>query len=168
MTKLKYFSVLVMALTLAGWANNIFAHQQKAAETTLLINQDGTHLEVSHRFYLHDTEHAVQAIVDKKADIINSTKSQQQFADYVASQFITHDLTNKALPLTNVGYEVEGKFFWVYQEATLPKELNGIKVFNGTLRELWPTQVNMVNIEGQGKVRTLYFNDKKDWLVVKF
>lgn len=165
---LKNVALLALTFMLICWANSIFAHQQKAAETTMLINNDGTKLEVTHRFYLHDTEHAVQAIIDKKADIINSEKTQQQFADYVAKQFVTRDLSDKLLPLSNVGFEVEGKFFWVYQEVALTSQLNGVKVFNGALRELWPTQVNMVNIEGQGRVRTLYFNEQKDWLEVKF
>lgn len=166
--KLSNSLLWMFVLVLAVWANNIFAHQQKAAETTMLISNDGTKLEVSHRFYLHDTEHAVKAILDKKADIINSKETQQQFADYVESQFVAQTLSDKALTLTSVGYEVEGKFFWVYQEAKLSGALNGVKVFNGSLRELWPTQVNMVNIEGQGKVRTLYFHEQKEWLEVKF
>ena len=41
-------------------------------------------------------------------------------------------------------------------------------LYNGALRELWPTQVNMVNIEGMGKVRTLHFSDNNDWLEVAF
>lgn len=166
--KLSNTFLWVFVLVLTVWANNLFAHQQKAAETTMLISNDGTKLEVSHRFYLHDTEHAVKAIFEKKADIINSKATQQQFATYVGSQFVAHTLNDKALALSSVGYEVEGKFFWVYQEATLSKPLEGVKVYNGTLRELWPTQVNMVNIEGQGKVRTMYFHEQKNWLEVKF
>ena len=104
----------------------------------------------------------------RNADIINSATTQQQFADYVAKQFLVHTLADKSLPLANIGYEVEGKFFWVYQETAIPSTLKGVKMFNGALRELWPTQINMVNIEGKGKIRTLYFSDNKDWLVTTF
>ena len=164
--------ILIIALLLVSTSfvstNLAFAHQQKAAETTVLFNKRSGQLEVSHRFYMHDTEHAVQSLFDKNADIINSEKTQQQFADYVAKQFLVHTLTDEALPLSSVGYEVEGKFFWVYQETKIPSKLDGVKLFNGALRELWPTQINMVNIEGKGKVRTLYFSDNKDWLITKF
>lgn len=145
-----------------------FAHQQKAAETTVLFNKNSGQLEVSHRFYLHDTEHAVQSLFDKNADILDSEETQQQFANYVAKQFLVNTLTNENLPLSSVGYEVEGKFFWVYQETAIPEELSGVKLFNGSLRSLWPTQINMVNIEGKGNIRTLYFSDNKDWLITKF
>jgi hypothetical protein len=72
------------------------------------------------------------------------------------------------MPLTNIGHEVEGKFFWVYQEMVIPNNLAGVKLFNGALRELWPTQINMVNIEGKGEIRTLYFSENEDWLIAKF
>lgn len=164
------FLLPVILLVLANFVstNLAFAHQQKAAETTVLFNKNSGHLEVMHRFYLHDTEHAVQTLLDKNADILNSAKTQQQFAHYVTQQFLARTLDDKQLSLSSVGHEVDGKFFWVYQESVVPDTLSGIKLFNGALRELWPTQINMVNIEGKGQVRTLYFSDNKDWLVTQF
>lgn len=164
MRQLLFVLVAVFALV----SQTSFAHQQKAAETTVLFNKRSGHLEVMHRFYLHDTEHAVQALFDKHADILDSKQTQQQFADYVAKQFLAKSLSDKPLTMSSVGFEVDGKFFWVYQETTLPKDLKGIKLYNGALRDLWPTQINMVNIEGRGQVRTLYFSDNKDWLISKF
>jgi hypothetical protein len=158
-----FISLILLMVT-----NLAFGHQQKAAETTVLFNKNSNKLEVSHRFYLHDTEHAVQTLFDKQADILDSDKTQKQFSHYVAEQFLVYTLTGEKLPLTNVGYEVEGKFFWVYQETAIPENLEGVKLFNGALRELWPTQINMVNIEGKGQVRTLYFSENKDWLITKF
>ena len=157
--------ISVIMLVISG---NALAHQQKAAETTVLFNKRSGQIEIMHRFYLHDTEHAVQSLFDKHADILDSKKTQQQFAEYVAKQFLVQNLAGQALPLTNVGFEVEGKFFWVYQETTTPKTIDGVKLYNGSLRDLWPTQINMVNIEGKGAVRTLYFSDNKDWLIAKF
>jgi hypothetical protein len=161
-------AVFLMVISNIVSTNIAFAHQQKAAETTVTFNKRSGQLEVSHRFYMHDTEHAVQALFDKNADIINLKETQQQFADYVAKQFLVRTLADEELPLKTVGYEVEGKFFWVYQETAIPKGLDGLKLFNGSLRDLWPTQINMVNIEGKDKVRTLYFSDNKDWLVTTF
>lgn len=167
----KSFILLLSAFLLmvaSAVSNTAFAHQQKAAETTVLFNKRTAQLEVSHRFYIHDTEHAVQALFDKNADILDSDKTQKQFAHYVAEQFLVHTSLDEKLPLTSVGYEVEGKFFWVYQETAIPENLDGVKLFNGTLRDLWPTQINMVNIEGKGAIRTLYFSEKEDWLITKF
>jgi hypothetical protein len=164
---IKGIIILLSSLLMLG-ANFSFAHQQKAAETTVLFNKQSGKLEVSHRFYLHDTEHAVQALFDKNADILDSKKTQQQFADYAAKQFLMRDMDDKPLALNAVGFEVEGKFFWVYQETQLPKKSLGLRMYNGSLRDLWPTQINMVNIEGKDKVKTLYFDNNKEWLTVKF
>jgi hypothetical protein len=160
--------ITLLAVLLMLVANTVFAHQQKAAETTVLFNKQSNQLEVMHRFYLHDTEHAVQRIFDKSADILDSKETQEAFAQYVTEQFFARDLADNPLTLSKVGFEVEGKFFWVYQETSIPDKLTGIKLYNGALRELWPTQVNMVNIEGKGNVRTLYFSENKDWLVAEF
>ena len=169
MTKL-IKSLMVLGFILV--ATQGLAHQQKAAETTILFNQRSGQLEVMHRFYLHDTEHAVQKLFNKKgekpADILNSKKTQAQFAEHVAEQFLIKHLDGKDLKLNDVGFEIEGKFFWVYQDTPLPKTTEGIKIYNGTLRKLWPTQINMVNVEKQGKTRTLYFSDNKDWLITRF
>ena len=114
-------AVFLMVISNIVSTNIAFAHQQKAAETTVTFNKRSGQLEVSHRFYMHDTEHAVQALFDKNADIINLKETQQQFADYVAKQFLVRTLADEELPLKTVGYEVEGKFFWVYQQTAIPK-----------------------------------------------
>ena len=68
-------SLVLMVVASIG-LSPAFAHQQKAAETTVLFNKRSGELEVTHRFYLHDTEHAVQALFDKNADILDSEKTQ--------------------------------------------------------------------------------------------
>ena len=60
------------------------AHQLKSSVTTVLFNKRTDNIELMHRFYLHDTEHAIEHIVGKQADMLNSRDDQQHFADYVA------------------------------------------------------------------------------------
>ncbi|WP_369796892.1 DUF6702 family protein [Arsukibacterium sp. MJ3] len=36
------------------------------------------------------------------------------------------------------------------------------------LQELWPAQVNTVNIEGNGEIKSLIFDYKTDWQQVSF
>ncbi|MBN7828151.1 hypothetical protein J0A66_23230, partial [Bowmanella dokdonensis] len=86
-----------------------------------------------HRFYLHDAEHAVKEIFGKEADIIGSEQTQRQFAEYVAERFaLMRD--GQALPLGAVGFETEGKFFWVYQETPTPVTLEALSVKHNALR----------------------------------
>jgi hypothetical protein len=61
MPKGLYIFKIALLLVIANFVSTklAFAHQQKAAETTVLFNKRSGQLEVSHRFYMHDTEHAV-------------------------------------------------------------------------------------------------------------
>ncbi len=126
------------------FAGTAQAHQIKAAITTVLFNPRTENIEVMHRFNLHDAEHAVKALFDKHADIMDDAKTQQDFADYVS------------------------KHFWVYQETAQPPEIEGLKIRHDALRDLWPSQVNTINVEGNGPLKTLTFTDNVTLLEVSF
>ncbi|XOV80497.1 MAG: DUF6702 family protein [Aestuariibacter sp.] len=148
-----------------------FAHQIKTAISTVLFNQRSGNLEIMHRFYLHDAEHAVHHVFDKNADIISDSKTQQRFAEYVSDRFSIEAEESK-LPLLSVGFEIEGKFFWVYQEAPLPENVSELTVAHNALRDIWPDQINTVNIErqvsGERAVDTVTFRDAVELLKVEF
>ncbi|WP_394222186.1 DUF6702 family protein [Alteromonas gracilis] len=158
-------ALLVSASTYSAAAH---AHQIKAAITTVLFNPRTENIEVMHRFNLHDAEHAVKALFDKHADIMDDADTQQQFADYVAHHFAILNAAGEPLKLADVGFEVEGKHFWVYQETAEPPVLEGIKIRHDALRDLWPKQVNTLNVEGKGDIKTLTFADSVNLLEVSF
>jgi hypothetical protein len=149
-------------------SSNAFAHQQKAAITTVLFNPRTEHIEIMHRFDLHDAEHAVKMLFDKSADILDDKATQTEFAHYVADRFALLDEDNQPLALKLVGFESEGKWFWVYQETEQPPKLTGLKIKHDALRDLWPTQVNTLNVEGNGDIQTLTFSDNVTLLEVHF
>ncbi|MFT7687234.1 MAG: hypothetical protein ACI9FB_002586 [Candidatus Azotimanducaceae bacterium] len=157
---------LVMLSAFFGITAN--AHQQKIAISTILFNQSTKNIEVMHRFNLHDAEHAVKKIFGKNADIIDSEITQAQFSDYVSQRFSMQDPSGEVMPLTLVGYELEGKHFWVYQETAQPTELQNLSVRHNALRDLWPSQVNTINIEGNGELKTLIFSESVELLKVEF
>ena len=154
--------------TLLFAAFSISAHQQKTAISTVLFNPRTENIEIMHRFRVHDAEHAVKEIFGKDADIIGSKETQQQFGDYVNQRFSLFDNEQQSLPLKMVGVELEGQFFWVYQETTQPTKLNNMTVRHNALRDLWPKQVNTINVEGKGKLQTLTFSDSVELLKVSF
>ncbi|WP_404343358.1 DUF6702 family protein [Pseudoalteromonas mariniglutinosa] len=158
--------LLLIALCLIAAPS--LAHQLKASVTTVLFNKRTNNIELMHRFYLHDTEHAVEHLFAGNANIISNKDDQKRFADYVESHIALQTLAGEPLTLNKVGAQVDGKFFWVYQEAAIPANIDGIRMSNGALRDLWPAQVNMVNIEGQGKVKTLHFSENAKWLEARF
>jgi hypothetical protein len=163
---------LLGALLFAAFS--LSAHQQKTAISTVLFNPRTNNIEIMHRFRVHDAEHAVKEILGKDADIIDSKKTQQQFGDYVNQRFNLFDNDEQPLPLKMVGVELDGKFFWVYQETTQltqsnrPNQLDNMTIRHDALRDLWPEQVNTINIEGKGKLQTLTFSDSVELLKLTF
>ncbi|MCQ8890423.1 hypothetical protein NQT72_13010 [Pseudoalteromonas carrageenovora] len=159
------FLLVIVCLLVAAPS---MAHQLKSSVTTVLFNKRTSNIELMHRFYLHDTEHAVGKLFEGKVDIISNKVDQQRFAKYVESHVALKTLGGETLKLNSVGAQVDGKFFWVYQDAAIPKGIKGIKMSNGALRDLWPSQVNMVNVEGKGKIKTLNFSQDDTWLEARF
>tara|TARA_R110000744_G_scaffold229796_1_gene347850 strand:+ start:21775 stop:22284 length:510 start_codon:yes stop_codon:yes gene_type:complete len=149
-------------------ASSAFSHQQKTAISTVLFNPRTGNIEVMHRFNLHDAEHAVRHIFGKNADIIDSAKTQQQFSDYVSERFTMAKEDGQSIALKTAGFEVDGKFFWVYQETKQPAKLDNLVISHNALRDLWPSQINTINVEGKGDIKTLTFRDSIELLKIEF
>lgn len=164
---MKNLIVLIVMIT-GVFITPVFAHQQRAAITKVLFNKNTGNLEVMHRFYLHDTEHAVQMLFDKKADIRNSAATRELFANYVSQRFAIKPLNGEELKLTAVGHEIERIYFWVYQEVKAPEDIEGLTMIHNALRDIWTDQVNTVNVEGRGDLRTATFDGEVEILSVEF
>ncbi|TDF35460.1 hypothetical protein EYS14_18750 [Alteromonadaceae bacterium M269] len=164
----KSLTLLFIILATTLLAPISYAHQQKAAISSVLFNPRTKNIEVSHRFYLHDAEHAVKKIFGGDADIYQSADTQQKFANYVIERFAMYNNEEKQVELSTVGFEQEGKFFWVYQETAQPPELKGLTIAHHALRDIWPEQVNTINVEGKGDLQTLTFAQSVELLKVEF
>ena len=160
--------LLTCLLTLSSMLGVSYAHQQKEAYITLLFNERTSNIEVSHRFLLHDAEHGLALILKGAGDLTSDEITQQRFADYVQQNFSLRNADDKALSLTTVGHEVEGKYFWVYQELSTP-ETNELKLKHTALHELWPTQTNHINVEKGGWVKSVRLQkiDSSRWHSIK-
>jgi hypothetical protein len=167
-----FLLMLLGALSAPGFISTANAHQIKSAVTSILFNANSKNLEVMHRFYLHDAEHAVAKLNGKGADIFSDKKTQDMFADYVIDRFKLMKDGKELLPLEKIGYELEGKFFWVYQETAKPEQISSLQVKHSALQDIWPEQVNTVSIEGvingDKSLQTLTFNKSGKVLEVEF
>ena len=160
---------ILIAIILLMTVGSAAAHQLKSAVTLILFNQRTGNIEIMHRFVLHDAEHAVGELFNKRqADIHTDEETRALFAAYALESFRLATLAGEELSLEAVGYQVDGRDFWVYQETAIPQELQGLAVRQKALQELWSEQQNLVNIEGKGEIKSLQFNANDDWLTVSF
>lgn len=145
---------IISALVFSGLLSTSYAHQQKEAYISLLFNDRTGNMEVSHRFLLHDAEHGLSIVLEGAGDLSADKATQEQFFEYVQRHFKVISGDEQAISLTSVGYEVDGKYFWVYQEATIP-DTDEIRLKHSALHELWPTQTNHINVEKDGWVKSI-------------
>jgi hypothetical protein len=145
------------------------AHRLHAAMTTVLFNDRTERIEIMHRFYLHDAEQLATEIAGSGANLMDDPEDRQRFGIYVHERFELYAPDGSRLPVTLRGTEVDGDFLWVYQAMRYPSpQLNRLAISHLALRDLWPDQVNSVNIERDGRVQTLTFRDAVDRLFVEF
>ncbi|MFC3122563.1 DUF6702 family protein [Agaribacter flavus] len=168
LTKRSFVLFLTFVLLLAFGASPAIAHQVKAAISRVELNPRTDKLEIMHRFDLHDAEHAVQELFDNTADIHKREETQKMFAEYVVERFGIYHADDTQVALKLVGFEVEGKHFWVYQEADKPDTLGGLQIVHNALRDIWHAQTNTVNVKFDATINTLTFTENTEVLNIDF
>ena len=149
----------------------VIAHEQKTAVTRILFNDSTGNIEVMHRFFIHDAEHAAGVVFGKAQNLMESADSRKLFSNYVMNRFAIAAEDSRGetaeLNLQYVGEEIEGQFLWVYQEARQLQDVNALSVIHVALRDIWPDQANLVNVEKDGQIYSLSFADSAESLRVE-
>ena len=147
------------------------AHQQKNSVTRILFNENTGNIEVMHRFFVHDAEHAAGLIFGERQMLAESRESRELFSSYVINRFSIEasfrEGNSEVLGLSYVGEEVDGQFLWVYQEIPAQDDITAFTIVNLTLRDVWSDQSNLVNIERDGRIYSLTFDGSAEVLTVK-
>ncbi len=171
---LKRACSFLFAALLIVFSNPSYAHQQKTAVTRLLFNPNTGSLEIIHRLFLHDAEHAASVVFGTKQDIIESADSRALFGSYVVNRFavaIDDSASLQELTPLYLGEEIDGQYLWVYQEVPgfaarhIGKALK-LRIINSVLRDVWPDQSNLLNVERGGNIESITFAMGADSLQV--
>ena len=152
--------VLVLAATAAS------AHRMPGSLSTIKANPNTGGVEVIHRLHNHDAEIGIITILNDRSFSLEQLLGRAQLALYVEERFLLAAVDNGSigapLELELIGAELDGEFVLVYQELNgeLPNE---IAVRDDILRDVFPDQVNHVNIAIGGEVRSLTFQQDDEW-----
>ena len=160
--------LVAILLAAALFVAPLFAHQQKEAITQVLFNARTGNIEVMHRFLLHDAEHATRQLYGGDFDLLGSSEARERFESYVHERFTLKDQDGAALALSPVGHEVEGRYLWVYAEVPIPDGLTALTIAHDALRDVWPEQVNLVNVERDKQVRSATFGKGSQEATIRF
>jgi len=137
----------------------VFAHRQKFSLTRIIWTPDSRTLDVTHRFHMHDAETALaQAGIIEHPDLM-SLKAKAQFALYTAQKFSLKTLDGADIPLELLGANNEGRSVYVYQQTLLDKKPDGLLIDCAMLRGHIDGQINNVDVNLSGEIRSLLFKD---------
>jgi hypothetical protein len=154
---------MTAALCIAALA---FAHRMPGSISTVKRSASGDTIEIIHRLHAHDAELGVAAALGKRNISLETLVDRAQLALYVEERFVMAAYVDgqirNRLPLELIGAELDGEFVLVYQEfaGQLPVDL---AIRDDILRDVFPGQVNHVNVAVGGEVRSVTFSGDDEW-----
>jgi hypothetical protein len=144
------------------------AHRQHISWTGVEWNQETRNLEVVHRIHEHDAQLLLARQLNKPADL-TQLQDRALFAIYVEDHFklLITDNTASTEVLKLLGAELEDSYILVFQELKLEKPPASMTLHASLLMDLFPDQINMINIKVNEPVRTLQFKLDDEAVVVE-
>jgi hypothetical protein len=163
------FVTCLIGAALLCIAASSFGDRRPGSLSTIKINATSGNVEIIHRLHSHDAELGVIAIIGDRSLTLDKLVGRAQLALYVEERFIIAELGDDGigapLDLELIGAEVDGESVLVYQEfkGVLPGKF---AIRNDILRDIFPEQINHVNIATGSDVRSLIFKGNDNWLTV--
>ncbi len=158
--------IFVLALQTALFSNSAFAHREKTIFTTIQFNPRTSMLEVMHRTFAHDVEHTLGSTLRARGGIDN-IEAQAWLALELSDAFTLWEAdTETPMALEVIGAELEGEFFWIYQEVPIAAMPDVLRVRHLMLRNHWPDMSNFVNVKYGSDVVSALFEGSVNTLTV--
>ncbi len=150
-TGLALLGLLAISLT----SSPALAHRLEAALSVVEVNPSSGILEITHRLYAHDLEHALD-LGAVGAGYFETVEGQAAIKTYCERQFLIADGQGKAMPLQFVGAELSGDLLYVYFEAGRYRGRD-LTLDSNLLQDFTEAQVNQVNVRRNGKTVSARF-----------
>jgi len=172
-------SLFLVLIVTAGLISPAAAHRLPTTETTIEPLEDGT-LGITHRFHTHDVIRILLADPDIGQPDPTDLEHQARFALYVAEHFeiaLPDDATQRQPVEADIlGAEMAGDYFFVYQELTLPADVDTLWFRSTLLIELGEKWMSHLNVQtGSGSIdddgetiRSASFSGRSKWERIEY
>jgi len=147
-----FSGAICAALPLRAWA-----HRQKKAMSHIEWNARTKMLEITHDLHAHDAEQVLARLGLIDTPDITSLRARANLALYVQKNFKIAALDGQNLTLTIIGAETDATYAHVYMETAMLKPPSGLLITNTILQEVFPTQINQVNMALGDNVKSVIF-----------
>jgi len=153
---MKRLSVAILGLLAVSLASSpVMAHRLEAALSVVEVNSTSGVLEITHRLYAHDLEHALD-LGPVGVGYFETPEGQAAIKTYCERQFFIGDGQGKAVPLQFVGAELSGDLLYVYFEAGRYRGRE-LTLDSNLLQDFTQAQINQVNVRRGGKTVSARF-----------
>lgn len=142
-------------LLLALASSPTSAHRIEAALSVVEVNPSSGVLEITHRLYAHDLEHALD-LGAVGAGYFETPDGLAAIKAYCERQFFIGDEAGRALRLQFVGAELSGDLLYVYFEAGRYGG-KALMLDSNLLQDFTQAQVNQINLRRAGKTVSARF-----------
>ena len=149
------FKALCAALLIAMSAA-AHAHRFHTSITDISYNARTKSTEVVHTYMAHDIEALLTNLYQRQFDL-SDPEDQEVLRKYIEQQFVIKGADNKPLKLRWVGMTADAQSVVVFQEAEQTQLSQAAVIRQGVLIDFLPDQVNTVNLNQAGTVRSLTF-----------
>ena len=146
-----------------------FAHRMPGSLSTIKTNPNTDTIEIIHRLHIHDAELGMVVLTGERQLTLDQLDGRARLALYVEEQFsiapVIDGEIGARLLLELIGAELDGDFVLVYQQyaGELPAD---IAIRDAILSDVFPGQINHVNVATGDEIRSLTFSENDDWLIL--
>jgi hypothetical protein len=135
------------------------AHNFHAGITDISFNARSGSTEIVHTYMAHDVEALLANMYQRQFDLAQPD-DQAVLRKYVEQQFWLQGPDKRKLPLRWVGMTVDAQSVVVFQEAEQTPLSKAALVHDEVMIDFLPDQINTVNVNDNGSIRTLDFDSK--------
>jgi hypothetical protein len=147
-------SMLLAALLCVATA--VSAHRFHAGITDISFNARTGSTEIVHTYMAHDIEALLASLYQRQFDLTDPA-DQDALRKYVEQQFWLQAQDKRRLPVRWVGMTVDAQSVTIFQEAEKTRLSDAALLHNAVMIDFLRDQVNTVNVNEGGAVRTFVF-----------
>jgi len=146
----------LLAATLLCLTMAASAHRFHAGITDISYNERTGSTEIVHTYMAHDIEALLANLYQRQFDLTDP-EDQDVLRKYIEQHFWLQAQDASRLPVSWVGMTIDAQSVVIYQEAEKTPLSKAAVIHQGVLADFLSDQVNTINLNESGSVRTLTF-----------
>ncbi len=160
----------IIMLILFAFAGNASAHKFYVSLCQISYNRDSAQLQIVMKIFTDDLEKAVSQEEGKTLKLGSENEredSDSLLSAYLMKHFQIH-IHGEEIPVHYLGKEVSYDVTWCYLESFPDREFYHLTVDDDLLTEVYPGQINLVEVMLNGREKGVMLNHDRTTGTVNF